>query len=164
NGHPPADAHSLSFNILLNLVSVLHTEDKGVIWHFIQRYNPDANVENSPMLDKLVGYAINYYEDFVKPNKKFRAPTDAERAALQDLKAKLETLAAETSGEDVQTEVYTVGKEHNYENLRDWFGALYETLLGQETGPRMGSFFALYGLDKSAELIGKVLAGEDLNA
>lgn len=163
-GQPPKDAHTLSFNILLNLVSVLNTEDKEVIWHFIKRYNSDASAENSPMLDQLVGYAINYYQDFVKPTKQYRAPTDGERAALKDLRDKLATLAADTSGEDVQTEVYSVGKAHNYENLREWFGALYETLLGQETGPRMGSFFALYGLDQSVTLIDKVLNGEDLTA
>jgi lysyl-tRNA synthetase class 1 len=163
NGHPQADSHSLSFNMLLNLVSVLNTEDKSVIWEFIKTYNPDANSENSDMLDKLVGYSINYYQDFVKPTKKFRAPTDGERAALEDLKTKLAALPADTSGEDVQTEVYTVGKEHNYENLREWFGCLYEILLGQTSGPRMGSFFALYGLENSGKLIDRVLAGEDLN-
>lgn len=164
NGHPQVDSHSLGFNMLLNLVSVLNTEDKSVIWEFIKTYNPDATAENSPMLDKLVGHSINYYQDFVKPSKKYRSPSQKERAALCDLKAKLETLPNETSGEDVQTEVYTIGKEHNYENLREWFAALYETLLGQETGPRMGSFFALYGLDKSCILIEKVLNDEDLNA
>lgn len=163
NGAPTPDAHSLSFNMLLNLVSVLNTENKDVIWEFIKSYNPDASAENSAMLDQLVGYSINYYADFVKPTKKYRAPTDGERAALEDLKAKLATLPADMSGEDVQTEVYTIGKEHQYENLREWFGCLYETLLGQETGPRMGSFFALYGLDKSCDLIGKVLAGDTLD-
>ncbi len=164
NGHPQPDSHSLSFNMLLNLVSVLNTENKEVIWEFIKSYNPDASAENSAMLDGLVGHAINYYQDFVKPNKNFRKPTDAELGALQDLKSKLEALPADTSGEDVQTEVYTVGKEHNYENLREWFGCLYEILLGQTSGPRMGSFFALYGLENSCALIGKVLAGEDLVA
>jgi len=163
-GQPPKDAHTLSFNILLNLVSVLNTEEKDVIWHFIKRYNAAATAENSPMLDQLVGYAINYYQDFVKPTKKYRQPTEGERTALQDLRDRLSTLAPETAGEDVQTEVYSVGKAHEYENLRDWFGALYEILLGQETGPRMGSFFALYGLDQSIKLIEAVLKGDDLSA
>jgi lysyl-tRNA synthetase, class I len=164
NGHPTPDKHSLSFNIILNLVSVCHTEDTDVIWNFIKRYNPDASAENSPMLDQLVGRAINYYQDFVKPNKKFRTPTDGERAALTDLRNKLATLPLDMDGSDVQSEVFAIGKEHNYENLRDWFGALYETLLGQDTGPRMGSFFALYGLKESCDLIDKVLAGENLDA
>ncbi len=164
-GQPPApEAEELSFNILLNLASVCHSEDKAVLWHFITRYRADATPENSPILDQLVGYAINYYRDFVKPHKKFRAPTDAERAALEALKAKLETLAPKTSGADIQTEVYEVGKAHGFENLREWFKACYEVLLGQEQGPRMGSFIALYGVAESAELIGKALAGEDLTA
>lgn len=163
NGQPVADSHSLSFNIILNLVSVCHTEDPAVIWHFIKRYNPDASPENSPMLDQLVERAINYYDDFVKPNKVFRKPSELERTALEELKTKLASLPENVEGSDVQTEVFAIGKAHNYENLRDWFGALYEILLGQKTGPRMGSFFALYGLKESCELIDKALSGEDLD-
>lgn len=164
-GHPPQpEAAGLSFNILLNLANVCHSEDKAVLWHFISRYRPDATAENSPILDKLVGYAINYYNDFVKPNKKFRAPTDQERAALEDLQGALAGLAPDTEAADIQTEVYEVGKRHGFENLRDWFKACYEVLLGQEQGPRMGSFIALYGLGETVELIGKALAGEDLSA
>jgi len=163
-GEPTSERAHLSFNILLNLASVCHCEAKAVLWHFITRYRADATPENSPILDQLVGYAINYYADFVKPNKSYRAPNDQERAALEDLKAKLESMAADASAEDIQTEVYEVGKAHGFENLREWFKACYEVLLGQEQGPRMGSFIALYGVAESAELIGKALAGEDLTA
>lgn len=154
----------LSFGILLNLVSVCNTDDRDLLWKFISRYVTGATPESSPYLDKLVGYAINYYNDFVKPTKRYRAPTEAEQAALRDLRDALSKVAPGTDPSDIQTEVFTVGKNHNYENLRDWFKALYEVLLGQEQGPRMGSFIALYGLDESVALIDRALAGEDLSA
>ena len=162
-GHPPASEMQFSFNILLNLASVCHSEDKAVLWSFISRYRPDASPESAPILDKLVEGAINYYSDFVKPNKKFRSPSDIEHAALDDLKSSLEKMENGASAEEIQTEVYEVGKRHGFENLRDWFKACYEILLGQEQGPRMGSFFALYGVEESANLIARALAGEDLS-
>ena len=158
------EAHGLGFNILLNLASVCGSDDKAVLWQYISRYSADATPANSPILDQLVGYAINYYSDFVKPNKCYRAPTDQERAALQDLKAKLTKTATDTSAEDIQTDVYEVGKAHGFENLRDWFKACYEVLLGQQQGPRMGSFIALYGVKDTVALIEKALAGEDMTA
>ncbi|PCI42075.1 MAG: lysine--tRNA ligase [Rhodospirillaceae bacterium] len=163
-GTPPnPEGAGLSFNILLNLASVCHSEDKAVLWHFISRYNAAATPENSPILDSLVGYAINYYKDFVKPKKQYRAPTDAERGALEALQAKLLELDSETPAKDIQTEVFEIGKAHGFENLRDWFKACYEVLLGQEQGPRMGSFFALYGVKESAELITQALNGDYLS-
>lgn len=164
NGHPPVPATALSFSLLLNLVSACNSDDKAVLWGFIQRYAPDATPAADPMLDRLVDHAIRYYVDFVKPNKAYKTPSSQDRAALQDLFGRLEALDAQTSAEDIQTEVYEVGKAHGYEPLREWFKALYQTLLGQEQGPRMGSFIALYGLENTRTLIGKVLAGEKLDA
>ena len=112
----------------------------------------------------MVGYAIAYYRDFVKPRKIYRAPTDMERVALADLVAALNALSADANGETIQTEVYEVGKRHEFENLRDWFKALYEVLLGQSQGPRFGSFVALYGKDETVTLIARVLAGESAAA
>ncbi|MDH5489804.1 MAG: lysine--tRNA ligase, partial [Rhodospirillaceae bacterium] len=126
-------------------------------------YRPDLTPEQAPILDKLVTGAINYYQDFIKPNKKFRGPSDVERAALEDLKSSLEKMESATSAEDIQTEVYEVGKRHGFENLRDWFKACYEILLGQEQGPRLGSFIALYGMNETITLITRALAGEDLS-
>ena len=100
----------------------------------------------------------------MKPNKRYRAPDDKERAALEDLAGRLRKLPADAEGETIQNEVYAAGKEHGCENLRDWFKALYETLLGQDQGPRMGSFMALYGLEESLALIDSALAGESLQA
>jgi lysyl-tRNA synthetase class 1 len=147
----------VSFGLLLNLVGAANTGDPAVLWGFISRYAPGATPETHPLLDKLVGYAAHYYEDFVKPTKTFRAPDDKERAAIEDLIAVLESLARETSGADIQTQVYEVGKRHGFENLRDWFKALYEVVLGQTQGPRIGSFFALYGIPESITLLRNAL-------
>ncbi len=163
-GHPPTGDATLRFNILLNLAAVCNTEDKSVLWHFISRYRPDATPESAPILDDLVGYAINYFRDFVKPNKAYRAPTDMERAALADLSETLANLPAGIDAEGIQTEVYEVGKRHDFADLKSWFATLYEVLLGQSTGPRMGSFIALYGIAETRALIDKALAGEDLSA
>jgi lysyl-tRNA synthetase class 1 len=161
---PPKPEVQLSYNILLNLASVCHTEDKAVLWHFISRYRPDATAETAPILDRLVGCAINYYRDFVKPSKQFRAADEREMAALRDLLSALEGMETGSDAESIQTEIYEIGKRHNFENLRDWFKALYEILLGQSQGPRMGSFFALYGVEESKDLVARAIAGEDLGA
>ncbi|GAB4223664.1 MAG: lysine--tRNA ligase [Kiloniellaceae bacterium] len=164
NGTPPQPGTKLSFAMLLNLASVCNTEDPAVLWGFISRYAPEASPESDPFLDRLVGFALRYYQDFVKPKKSYRAPSDKERAALEDLAGRLRALPKDADGETIQNEVYAVGKEHGFENLRDWFKALYEILLGQDQGPRMGSFMALYGLEESHALIDSVLQGESLQA
>ncbi|NYZ13627.1 lysine--tRNA ligase [Azospirillum sp. RWY-5-1] len=152
-GQPPAARSPLSYNILLNLAGVANAENKDVMWGFISRYAPDATPANSPFLDRLVGYAVAYYQDFVKPAKTYRAPTDAERAALEDLLARLEALPPGAKADAIQDEVYAVGKAHSFPELRAWFQALYEVLLGQSTGPRMGSFIELYGIGETKALI-----------
>ncbi|MHA1538994.1 MAG: lysine--tRNA ligase [Alphaproteobacteria bacterium] len=143
----------LNFNMLLNLASVCNTEDKAVLWGFISQYDATVSPEKNPFLDALVGYAIRYYKDFVKPKKNYRAPTDAEKAALTELADVLAKIPTDMGAKDIQTEVFTVGKNHNYENLREWFKTLYQILLGQDEGPRMGSFIALYGLQQTIDLI-----------
>ncbi|MGB0683506.1 MAG: lysine--tRNA ligase [Magnetovibrionaceae bacterium] len=165
SGEPPHEDSGLSFGILLNLANVCHSEDKSVLWHFISRYQPEATPENSPILDSLVGYAITYYRDFVKPAKQYRAATEAEKAALIELRDALKGMESGTSAEDIQTQVYEIGKTHEcFESLKDWFRCLYEVLLGQSQGPRMGSFIALYGIDESITLLDRAIAGEDLSA
>lgn len=162
SGEVPSASSPLSFGILLNLAGVCNTEDSAVLWGFVGRYVPEATPENTPFLDSMIGYAIRYYQDFVKPSKSYRAPDDKERAAMEDLLTKLKELPAESSAEEIQTLVYEIGKTHDFENLRDWFKALYEVLLGQSQGPRLGSFFALYGLEESCRLVRRALDGEDL--
>tara|TARA_Y100001934_G_scaffold1300_1_gene1858 strand:+ start:193257 stop:194849 length:1593 start_codon:yes stop_codon:yes gene_type:complete len=163
NGTPPEEEGHVTFGLLLNLASACNTDDKSVLWGFISRYAPEATPESAPILDRLVEHSIHYYQDFVKPEKTYRAPDDRERAALEDLAAKLEAMEQGTEASEIQNQVYEVGKDHGFENLRDWFKALYETLLGREQGPRMGSFIALYGVQETLALIRRVLAGEDIS-
>lgn len=163
-GKPPRYRGRLSFSILLNLASVCNSESPGVLWGFISRYDPDVTPANAPILNGLVGYAIAYYRDFVKPSKRYRPPDAMERQALEELLRALKALPPDADAEAIQFEVYEVGKRHPFTDLRAWFKALYEILLGQEQGPRMGSFFALYGLKESTRLIRRALDGEDLSA
>ncbi|MDP7182465.1 MAG: lysine--tRNA ligase [Alphaproteobacteria bacterium] len=164
NGTPPQEKAHLSFSTLLNLAGVCHAHDKEVLWGFISRYAPETNPENDSILDTLVGHAITYFNDFVKPTKRYRAPDDIERRALEDLVAELEGLDCDADDKTIQTHIYEVGKRHPFGDLKSWFGALYQILLGQEQGPRMGSFVALYGISETVTLIKKALAGEDLEA
>ena len=155
--HPPKENVPVSFALLLNLVSASNALDKETLWGFISSYSEGATPEQFPVLDKLVGYALVYYENFVKPNKNYRIPTDIENLALLSLR---DAVSASDDGIDageLQTLVFSVGKEFEYENLREWFGALYEILFGQKEGPRMGSFIALYGKEKFILLINKNL-------
>ena len=144
----------------LNLASVSAAEDKDTLWGFLQRYAPDASPETNPGLDAAVGYAVRYYNDQVKPTKTYRLPSDKERAALEDLLARLKAWTDAPDPDELQTMVFAVGTAHGFEPLRDWFTALYEVLLGASQGPRFGGFIALYGLKESIALIEDGLAGK----
>jgi lysyl-tRNA synthetase class 1 len=163
-GHPPEAELPISFGLLLNLVSVSNAEDKATLWGFIRKYAADATPQEHPLLDHLVGYALAYYRDFVKPAKKYRLPTEHERKALEALAAELDTVKPGASGEELQNIVYEVGKAHKFEPLRAWFGALYEVLLGQTQGPRFGGFIELYGVENTRRLIERATKGELVNA
>ncbi|MGZ6006859.1 MAG: lysine--tRNA ligase [Rhizomicrobium sp.] len=160
NGNPPVERYPVSFALLLTLVTASNAHNHDVLWGFIRAYAPQASPEANPGLARLADFAIRYYEDFVKPTKKYRAPTEKERVALADLATRFETMAGERDGTKVQDVVYEVGKAHAFEPLRDWFKALYEVLFGQTAGPRFGSFAALYGCRETASLIRRALAGE----
>lgn len=160
NGAPPREMYPVSFALLLNLVSASNAHDRDVLWGFIRAYAPDASRQTNPGLDRLVGFALKYYEDFVKPQKRYRTPSEKERAALSDLALVLDAMGSERNGETVQNAVYEIGKRHGFEPLRDWFKALYEVLFGQSQGPRFGSFAALFGCKETAALIRQALAGE----
>ncbi len=172
-GNPPApEMPDISFALLLNLAVACNPEDKSVLWGFIGQYAPGATPEKFPMLDALAGYAVRYYHDFVKPNKKYRDSTEKERTAMKQLLELLQTKGNPEHAEEgndyathLMSLVYAVGRDHyGKENMREWFQALYQVLLGQEQGPRMGSFIALYGKDQSIRLIERVLKGESLAA
>ena len=158
-GKVPEEKYPVSFALLLNLVSASNAHNREVLWGNIRAYAPDASPAANPGLDRLVGYALRYYEDFVKPAKRFRAPDAKERAALEDLATQLEKLGGTRDGAVVQNVVYEVGKAHGFEPLRAWFAALYEVLLGQSQGPRFGSFAALFGCAETAAMIRQALAG-----
>jgi lysyl-tRNA synthetase, class I len=158
-GKPPAPESNVKFSLLLNLVSACNAEDKAVLWSFLKRELPNATPENSPMLDKLCGYAVRYFHDFVKPTKKFRAPNETERLAMGELREYLTTLPEGTPSEEIQTRIYDIGmKYYSKETLREWFKANYELLLGSSQGPRMGSFIALFGAQGTIGLIDAALA------
>ncbi len=181
-GDVPVSTMVVPFGMLLNLASVSGAEDKATMWKFIGQYAPDASPEGNPDLDEAAGFAVRYFHDFVKPTRKFRTPTEAEAAALVEL---AEAFADETKALDqiarkmaameqddalpmadfadaefLQTVALSVGKNHGYGNLREWFKVLYEVLLGVEQGPRIGSFAKLYGVENTIALISEGAAGK----
>jgi lysyl-tRNA synthetase class 1 len=159
SGVPPKADMPISFALLLNLVSAANAHDKDVLWGFISRYAPGANAQSHPKLDELAGYAIRYFDDFVKPKKQFHLADEKQSAALTDLAERLKAFGESNDAEALQTEVFSAGKAHEFENLRDWFKTIYQVLLGQEQGPRFGSFIALYGVENTVALIEKGLSG-----
>ena len=156
-GKVPPARMPISFALLLNLVAVASTDDKALLWGFVNRYAPEASPESHPELDALIDYALVYFRDFIASSLRHRPPNETEAAALRDLDARLAALDESADAETIQTEVYEVGKAYPFESLRDWFRALYETLLGTSQGPRMGSFVALYGIENSRKLIAEAL-------
>ncbi len=173
NGEPPRIELPVSFALLLNLVSASNAHDKAVLWGFISRHAPGVTPENHPELDRLVGYAIRYFDDFVKPAKTFRAANEVEAAALRALSDKLGTLAADADGEAIQNAALDVARgieryqDHSKKSPEGgpgvsvaFFQMIYQVLIGQERGPRFGSFAALYGIAETRALIGRALAGE----
>ena len=170
SGAPPKADMPISFSMLLTLVSSSNAENAETLWGFIGRYRPGVTAQTHPKLNALVGYAIHYFRDFVLPAKKFRAPNEAERAALIDLRDALSQLPPEASAEQIQDVVYEIGRREPFLDEKkkakdgkpgvslEWFNMLYQVLLGQEKGPRFGSFVALYGLQNTAEMIDGALA------
>jgi lysyl-tRNA synthetase class 1 len=170
SGKPPQADMPVSFAMLLTLVSSSNAENADTLWGFIGRYRPGVTPKTHPALDAMVGYAIQYFRDFVLPEKKFREPTDVERKALQDLRDALANLKSDSSAEDIQNVVYEIGRREPFLDHAkkakdgrpgvslDWFNMLYQVLLGQEKGPRFGSFVAVYGLPNTVEMIDGALA------
>jgi lysyl-tRNA synthetase, class I len=172
SGNPPKVDMPVSFNMLLTLVASSNAENAETLWGFIGRYRPGVSAASHPELNKLVGYAIHYFRDFVLPTKKFREPTAAERAALMDLRDALSQLPADATPEAIQDVVYEVGRREPFLDKTgkiktkhgkpgvalDWFNMLYQVLLGQEKGPRFGSFAAVYGVRNTVDMIDGALA------
>jgi len=158
-GDVPVSKMVVPFSMLLNLASVSGAEDKDQLWGFIKRYAPEASAETHADLDAAAGFAVRYYNDFVKPAKVYRAPTDLEREALIALRDGLKAWDQGLDGDALQSLVFACGRER-FDPMRDWFKALYEVLLGASQGPRFGGFIALLGIEESIALIDKGLAGE----
>jgi lysyl-tRNA synthetase class 1 len=170
SGAPPKAEMPVSFSMLLTLVSSSNAENAETLWGFIGRYRPGVTASTHPRLNQAVEYAIHYFRDFVLPEKSFRQPSGAERAALLDLRDALSQLPSDTSPERVQDVVYEVGRrepflDHNKKAKDgkpgvslDWFNMLYQVLLGHEKGPRFGSFVAVYGLKNTVDMIDGALA------
>ena len=154
NGKPPKEKIVMPFSMLLNLVGSSNADNKEILWKFINKFHKEIKPKDHPILDGLTEYAINYFRDKVEPNKKFKTPNDIEKKALKNLVLKLEKIDQKSNPEDIQTIVYSVGKENGYEkNLRDWFKLIYQVLFGEEDGPRMGFFVSFFGLKETIGLI-----------
>jgi lysyl-tRNA synthetase class 1 len=158
-GDVPVSKMVVPFSMLLNLASVSGAEDKDQLWGFIKRYAPEASAQTHADLDAAAEFAVRYYNDFVKPAKVYRAPTDLEREALIALREGLKAWDQGLDGDALQSLVFACGRER-FDPMRDWFKALYEVLLGASQGPRFGGFIALLGIEESIALIDKGLAGE----
>ena len=158
-GRPPESDLTISFSMMLNLVSASGADSKEILWGFIDKYIQNISPVSNPGLDRAAEYAITYYKDFVKPNKVFRAPDQKETRALKELSAALVDCDQDLSAEELQKIVYSIGVKNNFDPLKNWFRAIYEVLLGEPQGPRFGGFVALYGIDKTVILIQKALAG-----
>ena len=153
NGDPLIFDTPITFSLILNLVNASQADNKETLWGFIKGYIGDVSEDTRIYIDRLLGYAIFYFNDFILPTKKYKTPDDKECELLEELLNRLRALEDDVEAETIQTIFYDIGKEANYENLREWFLVLYQILLGQDQGPRLGSFTKLYGIDKTCSLI-----------
>jgi lysyl-tRNA synthetase, class I len=173
DGNPPQIELPVTFALLLNLVSASNAHDKAVLWGFISRHAPGVTPRTHPELDRLTGYAIRYFDDFVKPSKVFRAPDTVEADALAALSDMLGTLPTDADGEAIQNASLNVARrieryqDHSKKSPEGgpgvsvaFFQMIYQVLIGQERGPRFGSFVALYGIAETRALIQKALSGQ----
>ncbi len=154
NSNIPREEMIMSFSMLLNLVETSNADNKDLLWKFVKKHKKDISVKDFPIFDKLVGYAIKYFDDVIKIKKKYKKPNDNEKLALEALINTLDKCNDEMSPEDIQTLIYTTGKENGYsKNLRDWFKLIYEVVFGDENGPRMGFFISFFGVKETKDLI-----------
>ena len=154
NGKMPKEKIIMTFSMLLNLVETSNANTKGLLWKFVKKYKKNINEKDHPIFDDLIGYAIKYFNDVIKKNKKYKKPNEKEKKALEALINVLGKCNDNMQPEDIQTQIYTVGKENGYkENLRDWFKLIYEVVFGDENGPRMGFFISFFGVSETKQLI-----------
>jgi lysyl-tRNA synthetase class 1 len=157
-GSPPKEKIVMPFSMLLNIVGSSNAKTKEILWKFIKKFHKEIDPKNYKILDELTEYAIHYFVDEVEPKKKFKKPNKNEKKALENLIASLKKISQKTPPEEIQTKIYTVGKENGYSNnLRDWFKLIYEVTFGEENGPRMGFFISFFGVKETIDLMEKKL-------
>ena len=154
NGKIPKEKIIMSFSMLLNLVETSNASNDDLLWKFVKKYKKNISEKEYPIFDNLINYAIKYFNDVIKQKKKYKKPNDQEKKALLALISKIEKCDEKMSPEDIQTEIFSAGKENGYEkNLRDWFKLIYEVVFGDENGPRMGFFISFFGVKETVNLI-----------
>ncbi len=154
NSNVPKENMIMSFSMLLNLVETSNVDKKELLWKFVKKYKPSISEKNHPIFDNLVGYAIKYFNDVIKKQKKYKKPNKAEKLALEALVETLDKCNDDMKPEEIQTMIYSTGKENGYsENLRDWFKLIYEVVFGNENGPRMGFFISFFGVKETKDLV-----------
>ena len=154
NSEVPKEKMIMSFSMLLNLVETSNADNKDLLWKFVKKYKKNISEKDHPIFDKLIKYAIKYFNDVIKKNKKYKMPSAEEKKALKKLIQALDKCNDEMKPEDIQTQIYTVGKDNGYkENLRDWFKLIYQVIFGDENGPRMGFFISFFGVQETKQLI-----------
>ena len=154
NGKMPKEKIIMTFSMLLNLVEASNADTKELLWKFVKKYKKDISENEHPIFDNLISYAIKYFQDVIKQKKKYKKPNNSEKNSLKALINTLETCNDEMTPEDIQTKIYSTGKENGYkENLRDWFKLIYEVVFGDENGPRMGNFISFFGVNETKQLI-----------
>ena len=154
NSEIPKENMIMTFSMLLNLVETSNADNKDLLWKFVKKYKTDISEKDHPIFDKLVGYAIKYFNDVIKLRKKYKKPNNDEKMALEALIKTLDKCNDKMTPEDIQTLIYSTGKENGYsDNLRDWFKLIYEVVFGDENGPRMGFFISFFGVKETKDLI-----------
>ena len=150
----PSENPIMTFSMLLNLVETSNADTKELLWKFVKKYKTNIEEKNHPIFDNLINYAIKYFNDVIKINKKYKKPNETEKKALEALIQILDNCNDDMKPEDIQTQIYTAGKENGYkENLRDWFKLIYEVVFGDENGPRMGFFISFFGVQETKQLV-----------
>ena len=154
NGNIPKEEMIMSFSMLLNLVEATNADSKELLWKFVKKYKKDISEKNNPIFDNLISYAIKYFNEVILLTKKYKNPNEKEKKALENLIKNLDKCNDQMSPEDIQTLIYSTGKDNGYsENLRDWFKLIYEVVFGDENGPRMGFFISFFGVNETKILI-----------
>ena len=150
----------ISFNMILNLASVCNAESSQILWGFIENYYPNINKEENKLLNQLLEYGVVYYKEFILPNKKYRSPSEKEKEGFIKLIEILKKMSPDKEAEEIQTKIYDIGMSLKFENLKDWFSAFYQVILGQDQGPRLGSFIKFYGIKQTVTLLEEKIGNE----